>query len=467
MYSRGHKDVYDKWKADGNDGWGYDDVLPFFKMSENNKDYGTGAASRIHGTRGPIPVTKPAEVLPITRTLIEAGRELGYNDIDMSNPDAIGFSVAQTMMTASRTRVTMPTAYLRPHLRSRTNINVRLDSHVTRLLVDGRRRAVYGVEYVDGANVTRRLLARKEVVLTAGVIGSPHLLMVSGIGPAEDLGPLGVPVVRDLRVGRNLQHHVAAKIEFRLNNATNDRLLSYETLGQYLHTRSGPLSTTGCLQTSAFLRSDRAAPEGPADVQLFFDGFSANCANAHTQYGGGCTPSTTGTRLVVRTVNLLPRSRGTIRLASADPMVRPLIDPNYLADDADAEVLVWALKTVIRLQDTKALRRLGAEVDTRLADHCQRYPYATDSYWRCLVRYHTKGENHHAGTCKMGPATDADAVVDSRLRVHGVAGVRVADASVQPWQPNSNPIAPIVMVAEKAARFIKDAWAADKTAATP
>lgn len=451
MYSRGHWSIYDRWRKDGNPGWGYDEVLPFFKMSENNRDYSTS----VHGTRGPIPVQKPTDVLPIARTLIEAGKELGYAQVDMSEPDPVGFSLAQLMISGAKTRVTTATAYLRPHLRSRGNLRVKVNCHATRLLVNADTRTVYGVEYVDGTNSTRRLVARKEVILSAGVIGSPHLLMVSGIGPAEDLRPLGIPVVQDLRVGRNLQHHVASRLGFRLN-VTNDRPLSYEALGQYLKHRGGPLSTTGGLQVSAFLRSDRAGPSDPADVQLFFDGYSPNCAYAQPAFG--CTAPAELVKMNVRPVNLMPLSRGTIRLASADPMVRPRIDPNYLAVDADVEPLVWALKLAHRLIHTRALQKLGATMDTTPAEHCKQHAFATDPYWRCLVRYHTRGENHHAGTCKMGPATDPAAVVDPQLRVHNVNGVRVVDASVIPLQPNSNPIAPIVMIAEKAAQFIKNTW---------
>ncbi|XP_026806318.1 glucose dehydrogenase [FAD, quinone]-like isoform X1 [Rhopalosiphum maidis] len=452
MYSRGHRDVYDGWLRDGNVGWGYDDVLPFFKMSENNKDYQT----EHHGTRGPISVQKPSEILPITRTLMEAARELGYEEIDMSHPEPMGFSIAQLMITSSKTRMTTPTAYLRPHLRIRGNLRVKTNSHVTRLLVAADRRSVYGVEYVDSANRTRRLTARKEVILCAGVIGSAHLLMVSGIGPAEDLRPLGVPVVQDLRVGHNLQHHVASKLSFQLN-VTNDRLLTFETIGQYLKQRSGPLSTTGGLQTSAFLRSDRAGPADPADVQLFFDGYSPNCAYAQPVYGG-CMAAADPVLMNVRPVNVRPLSRGTIRLTSADPFVRPRIDPNYLAAEADVDVLVWGLRLANDLVRTGALQRLGATVDRKPAEHCGRHAFGTDSYWRCLIRYHTRGENHHAGTCKMGPAADPTAVVDPELRVHRVRGVRVADSSVFPTQPNCNPIAPVVMVAERAAQFIKNTW---------
>lgn len=455
MYSRGHRAIYDSWLKNGNVGWGYDDVLPFFKMAENNKDYTSEPYSKYHGTRGPIPIQKPTDILPITRTLIEAGKELGYPQIDMCEPEPLGFSIAQVMMTSSKTRVTMPTAYLRPYLKSRSNLKVKINSHVTKLLVNAEEKTVYGVEYVDNMNVTRKLLVRKEVILSAGVIGSPQILMLSGIGPKEDLEQLDIPVVQNLRVGHNLQHHVGTKLSFQLN-VTNDRLLTYESVVQYLKHRTGPLSTTGGLQTSAFLRSDQAGPQDPADVQLFFDGFAPNCVNVHSVFG--CQKPDHLIQMSIRPINIRPRSRGTIKLVSSDPFIRPKINPNYLSIESDASVLVWGLKLASRILYSKAMQRLGATVDSTPVEFCQRHPFATDAYWRCLVRYYTRGENHHAGTCKMGPVSDPSAVVDPELRVHNVKGVRIVDASILPLQPNSNPIAPVIMVAEKAAHFIKETW---------
>lgn len=461
MYSRGDREIYDTWSRNGNPGWGYDNVLPIFKLIESNMNYNSGTELEIHGIHGPLPVRKPTDILPITRTLIEMGRELGYPIIDMSEPRPMGFSIAQTTFTATNTRVTVAGAYLRPYLRSRNNLRVIINSYVTRLLVNAEDKSVYGVEYMDVTrNVTRRMVARKEVILSAGVIGSAQILMVSGIGPAETLGPLGVPVIQNLRVGYNLQHHVASKLTIR-TNVTQDNLLSFESVAQYLSKRTGPMSTTGALQTSAFLRSDQVGPNEPSDLQLFFDGFVPNCKYSWPVYGRGCQGQGNVLRLAelnVRPVNIRPLSRGTIKLVSRDPFVRPVIDPAYLSVDKDIAVLLWGLKLATRMVNTTAMQRLGAVLDSTPVEHCREYEFATDAYWTCLIRYYTKGENHHAGTCKMGPASDPNAVVDPQLRVHNVKGVRVADASIMPLQPNSNPIASIVMIGEKAARFIKNTW---------
>lgn len=468
MYSRGHRSIYDSW---GDGSWGYDAIVEYFKKSERNADY----ASDFHGHAGPISVRKPAETLAITRALTAAAAELGYDgQLDMSDPaQPNGFAVAQTMADGRNARVSTPTAYLRPrHVRSRDNLQISLNSHATRLVLDGRRGdgddapRVVGVEYADRANRTRVLLARKEVILSAGVIGSAHVLMLSGIGPAEDLRRHGVPVVRDLRVGRNLQHHVSAALRFELTNATDgDRALSHAALVEYVRRRGGPLSTTGALQTSAFLRSDAAADPraAPADLQLFFDGFSVptdgnDCHRLRIRDRHNCDapdPAAAAT-LDVRPVNVLPKSRGAVTLASADPFARPLIDPNYFAVDSDVDVLVEGLKIVLKLARTRPLREMGIRLRRIAVPQCDdRYEYMSDEYFRCYVMHASSGENHHAGTCSMGGRPDRGAVVDFRLKVHGVEGVRVVDASVIPLQPNCNPIAPIVMIAEKAADLIK------------
>lgn len=461
MYSRGDRDIYDVWFKNGNPGWSYDDLLPFFKMSESNNDYNTGENLKIHGAHGPIAVRKPVEILPISKTLIEMARELGYPIIDMSHPKPMGFSIAQVMFSSANTRVTVSEAYLRPYLQTRDNLRVIINSYVTRLLVNAEDKSVYGVEYMDiTKNVTKRMVARKEVILCAGVIGSAHILMLSGIGPAEVLEPLGIPMIQNLRVGYNLQHHVGSKLTIRLN-VTQDRLLSFQSITQYLSSRTGPLSTTGALQTSAFLRSNQVGPNDPSDMQFFFDGFAPNCKYSWPFYNRDCLGLGSHQPLAeldVRPVNIMPKSRGTIKLISRDPFVRPQIDPCYLSVDTDIAVLLWGLKLAYSMVNTTAMQRLGAVVDSTPVELCREYTFATDEYWTCLVRKYTKGENHHAGTCKMGPASDPTAVVDPHLRVHNVKGVRVADASVIPLQPNSNPIASIVMIGEKVAQLIKDTW---------
>ncbi|XP_050443713.1 glucose dehydrogenase [FAD, quinone]-like isoform X3 [Adelges cooleyi] len=455
MYSRGNRHIYDSWLQSGNPNWGYDDVLPVFKMSEDNRNYNSGEHLKLHGTEGPIPVMLPREVLPITKSIIEAGKQLGYRQIDMSEPEPFGFSLAQAMTNDIEIRETVPSSYIRPHL-NRNNLKVKINRYVTKLLVNPDKKTVYGVEYVDtNYNKTYKLIAKKEVILSGGIIGSTQLLLMSGIGPEEDLKRLGIPLVQNLRVGHNLQHHVAIKLDFQLN-VTHSKVLSYESVFRYLKNKSGSLSTTGALQASAFLKSDQINANQPADVQLFFDGFVPKCENAQPRFG--CQKPHHLAKLAIRAVNLRPHSRGTIKLNSPDPFDRPIIDPNYLTVNTDSEVLLWGIKRIKELANTKALQRYGAKLNSTPVRECRHLTFDTDPYWRCYIKFYSTGENHHAGTSKMGPASDPDAVVDDQLRVHNVKGIRVVDASIMPLQPNCNPIAPTVMIAEKAAIYIKNFW---------
>lgn len=458
MYSRGHSAIYDQWNVKG---WFYKEIEKYFIKSENNYDY----TSKIHGKRGPISVRKPTEILKIAKDIIAAAKELEYPEIDMSDPaQPSGISLAQIMMNSKNLRVSTPTAYLRP-VQSRSNLKVKINSHVTKLLIntnDPNKPKVEGVEYLDKANNNKILKAKKEVILSAGVIGSPHILMLSGIGPKEDLEKLNIKTVKNLMVGHNLQHHVASMLTFKLN-VTNNRFLSHESLANYIKTRKGPLSTTGCLQTSGFFRSNKTAEMStrPADIQLFFDGFSLKidgnqCKNILANQR--CNTKSNDFEIIdIRPVNILPKSRGTIKLVSKDPSVRPKIDPKYLSVRSDIDVLIEGIKLAQELMNTKPFEKLGATLVTPKHKRCTpKYKYGTDKYWGCFVKYTTLGENHHAGTCKMGPAEKSDTVVDPTLKVIGVDGVRVVDASVIPLQPNCNPIAPIIMIAEKAADLIKE-----------
>ncbi|XP_050526375.1 glucose dehydrogenase [FAD, quinone]-like [Daktulosphaira vitifoliae] len=453
MYSRGHRQIYDNWLKAGNRKWGFEDVLPFFMMSENNLNFRQDKYLKYHGQNGPLPVMHPTFMNPVTEIILEAGEELGYSRIDMSDPEAFGFSFAQIMMK-NNTRVTIPTAFLRPHL-NRKNLKIKINRFVTKLLINPVNKTVYGVEYIDKTNKTHKLIAKKEVILSAGVIGSPHLLMLSGIGPKYDLEYLGIPVVENLKVGYHLQHHVSVALNIKMN-MTNNLLFTYESIIEYLNHRTGPISQTGALQASAFLRSDQSNANQPPDIQLFFDGYSPNCENAQVHYG--CSKPIGIENFDIRVVNILPRSTGSIKLVSSNPFVRPLINPNYLAFDTDFKVLLSGIKLIKKIINTEAMQKLGAKLDETPVKECMNFNFDTEEYWRCYIKYYTSGENHHSGTCKMGPPSDCNAVVDDELRIHKIKGIRVADASIKPIQPNCNPIAPTIMIAERAAHFIKNTW---------
>ncbi|XP_063242321.1 glucose dehydrogenase [FAD, quinone]-like isoform X2 [Bacillus rossius redtenbacheri] len=453
MYTRGNRDIYDRWAALGNTGWDYTSFLHYLKKAEGNRQP-RRAEEGYHGFDGPVAVQQFADHPELAEAIVRAAEELGYPSRDLTGSNQTGAAVAFMMVDGSL-RVTSPRAYLRPHA-DRPNLRVAINSHVTKVLIENG--TAYGVRFVDSEGRNKTVLARKEVILSGGTIGSAQLLLLSGVGPSEDLSALGIPVVKDLPVGHNLHNHVGASVGFYINDSST-ATLTLPAFHEFVQTRSGPMAGTGLTQTTAFMLS-KYAEDGVPDLQVFFDGFNAACSRTGVE--GECSDGSLGDcgrrYINARPVNVLPRSRGSLRLRSADPRDPPLLDPAYLTDRRDADVVVEGLKTMVRMTRTEALRPWGFELDPTPAQGCGHLSFASDEYWLCAVRQGTGPENHQAGSCRMGPAGDYHAVVDPRLRVHGVGRLRVADASVMPVVVNSNPIPTLFAIGEKAADMIKADW---------
>jgi choline dehydrogenase len=446
-YSRGMREDYDGWAAMGNTGWSYAEVLPYFKRSEN---YGPGG-SIYHGSDGPIRVTRPGMHHPLTKVWLEAGRQAGlpYSD-DHSGAQYEGLS--PTDITAARgRRFSTAVAYLRPAM-NRGNLTVHVRSHATRINFTGTRAT--GIEYLQNGR-KRRARAEREIILCSGGIGSPQLLMLSGIGNAAHLREHDIEIVADLEgVGQNLQDHMTTSVQqacvqpITLHNYFNP-LGGGRALLQYLLFRGGPLAQPGS-ESMAFLktRPDRALPE----VQFFF-------ALALYRHNGRELIKQHGFQIHMNI--LRPESRGEIRLRSSDPLAPPLFDPNFLAHDDDRRVIREGVHLAREIMAQKAFDPYrGAE----LAPGSEvRSDEQIDAYIR------TRGEAfyHSVGACSMG--TGNMAVVDPQLRVRGVTALRVVDASVIPRIVSGNTNMPVIMIAEKAADLImnRPPLPAVQTAASP
>ncbi|GHH22909.1 GMC family oxidoreductase [Streptomyces rubradiris] len=415
MWVRGSRADYDRWSARGNPGWSYEDVLPYFKRSE---DY-AGPGSPLRGRGGPVQVRDLERPSPVARAFVAATRELGHTgtglDYNGVRQEGGGFYY-QTTRTAAGRRSSAATAYLRPAL-DRSNLDVRVEARVTQVLFDGRRAA--GVEYVKDGR-THTVAATQEVILSAGAFESPKLLMLSGIGPAAHLGRYGIRALADLPgVGANLQDHVFVPV-------------CYQARGE--HPPGALLSEAGL-----FTRTPAAGPDGPPDLQFTFGPvkFLPPTAPAGQWQGPGFT---------FAPIALLPRSRGRVTLQSADAWDQARVEANYLADEADLDVLLHGVGLARELAATSAFDAVrGAE----LAPGPQ---VTTDAELRAFIRANATTLWHPVGTCRMG--TDDAAVVDAELRVHGVTGLRVADASVMPDIVAGNTNAPSIMIGEKAADLI-------------
>ncbi|RWO38911.1 MAG: choline dehydrogenase [Mesorhizobium sp.] len=435
IYTRGNARDYDAWeKEEGLAGWGYRDVLPYFKRAENNQRY----ANDFHGDQGPLGVSNPIAPLPICEAYFRAGQEMGIP----FNPDFNG--VAQegvgyyqlTQKDARRSSASV--AYLRP-IRARKNLTVRTDVLVTRIVIE-KGRAV-GVEIVDRPGGEKKILrAEREVIVSSGAIGSPKLLMQSGIGPADHLKSVGVTPVHDLPgVGSNLQDHLDL---FVIAECTGDHTYdNYAKLHrtvwaglQYLLLKKGPVASS-LFETGGFWYADPTAAS--PDIQLHLGLGSGIEAGVEKLKNPGVT---------LNSAFLRPRSRGTVRLNSADPADHPLIDPNYWSDPYDRDMSIKGLRLAREIMRQKALAPyVLREVlpGPALTSDDELFDYACRS---------SKTDHHPVGTCRMGH--DAMSVVTPDLRLRGIEGLRVCDASVMPRIPSSNTNAPTIMVGEKGADLI-------------
>ena len=445
IYTRGHAQDYDAWAAEGNPGWSFADVLPYFKRSEHNER----GADAWHGQGGPLNVMDLRSPNPFLPAFIEAGQQAGHRlNTDFNGPEQEGIGPYQVTHKNGE-RFSAAKAYLTPH-RNRPNLNVITDALTTRVItevVDGRPCAV-GVEYRPdagrGALQSLRLKPGGEVVLSAGAFGSPQLLMLSGIGPADHLREHGIGVVHDLPgVGANLHDHVdvvmvvnAPKVTDLFGLSLQGVVKMVKGLFEWRRQRSGPL-TTNFAEAGGFIKS--RPEEAIPDLQLHFVVGKLVDHGRKTVLGHGYS---------CHVCLLRPRSRGTLRLASADPQVAPLIDPAFLQDADDMARLVRGFKRMRELLQQPALACHGG-VESRASAQAQ-----SDAQIEQFIRNHADTIYHPVGTCRMGP--DAGAVVDAHLRVHGVDGLRVVDASVMPSVVGGNTNAPVIMMAEKAVDMIRE-----------
>ncbi|MQY10164.1 putative GMC-type oxidoreductase [Streptomyces sp. RB5] len=436
MWVRGHRQGYDAWLKAGCPGWGYDDVLPYFHRIENRigANPAAGPGARVYGEGGPLYVEDLRSPNVTTAAFLDACEHTGLPRLPDANV-ADNEGCAQTTVSQHRgRRWSAADAWLKPALR-RPNLDVRTGAHATRLLFDGRRAT--GVEYRDEHGETRSVTVRGEILLAAGAVGSPHLLLRSGIGDPGHLAEHGVDVVADApEVGRNLQDHLSVGVSrhcprpVTLVGADAD----VRQLARYFLARRGPLTST-VAEAVAFWRSDPALPA--PDVEFVYGPAPFIDHGLEPPAGHGIT---------IGAVLLSPASRGTVRLASADPLAPPDIDPGYLTDPADLAVLAAGVRRAQQLYTAPSLAPYAGDPIEPAAVEL------TDDELTAFVREQAETLYHPVGTCRMGD--DSGAVVDPALRVRGVTGLRVADASVMPLIPHGHTNAPTMMIAERAAELI-------------
>ncbi|MGH7045911.1 MAG: GMC family oxidoreductase [Stellaceae bacterium] len=435
LYVRGNPSDYDGWAQMGCRGWSYSDVLPYFKKSENY----AGGDPEYRSKGGPLPVEDYRTILPLTHHFVEAAQQAGFartKDYNGATQEGVGYS---QMTRGGRFRGSTAQTFL-AEARRRRNLRVVTKAVATRLLFDGKR--CTGVAYRKNGT-DNAVAAAREVIVSGGTVNSPHLLQVSGIGPAGHLQAIGVPVVLDLPgVGANLSDHFAARISHRVADAVSVNELArgarlLREIGRYAATGRGAL-TFGVTTAMVFCRS-REGLASP-DLQLLFT------PGSYHPSGYGRLEREPGMTIAVCLAR--PDSRGTIMARSADPLERPAIRPNYLGVVSDVDVLLSGIAHARRIFAAPALRRYStAEI----------VPGADQQSQQALKDFiHRDGTNlhHPVGTCRMGE--DPMAAVDPRLRVRGIIGLRVIDASVMPAVTTGNTNAPSIMIGEKGAAMIRE-----------
>ena len=429
IYIRGNRRDFDDWQNLGNTGWGFADVLPYFKKSENQ----ARVASEYHGRGGPLCVSDLRTVNPLSRAFVEAAAELGFPpNPDFNGAQQEGFGLYQVTQKRG-SRCSAATAFLQP-ARERPNLTVHSGSHATRIIFEGRRAA--GVAYLRDGKL-REAQARREILVCCGAVQSPQLLMLSGVGPADHLRSVGIPLVHDLPgVGQNLQDHLFLAVAYACKKpVTLDKAENFANLMKYLAFKRGPL-TSNIAEAGGFLTVTPGAPA--PDLQFHFGPVFYLNHGFDRPDGHGFSIGPTLLR---------PKSRGQVTLRSSDPLAAPAIQPNYLSEEGDLRILVEGIQLARRFAGARSFALYCG------AEYCPGSSVQSDDALAEYVRRSAETVYHPAGTCKMG--RDSLGVVDDRLRVHGLQGLRVVDASVMPTLIGGNTNATTIMIAEKAADFIR------------
>jgi choline dehydrogenase len=468
---RGNRNDYDNWEQMGNPGWGYDNILQYFLKSEDNRNpYLTKTA--YHKAGGYLTVQESPWHTPLAPTFIQAGQELGYENRDINGEFQTGFMIAQGTIRRG-SRCSTAKAFLRP-VAIRKNLDIALKTHVSRIIIDPTTKKTIGVDILRRGQRKTTIKVRKEVILSAGAIGSPQLLLLSGIGPPEHLARMKIPLIQPLPgVGEHLQDHIGlGGLTFIIDKPITfkkDRFQTVPVALEYIMNERGPLTSLGGVEAVAFVNTRYAnhSIDFP-DIQFHFAPSSVNSDGGeqirkilglrdvifNTLY----KPLLDAETWTILPLLLRPKSAGTLRLRSRNPLHHPNIRTNYLSHPEDVFTLIEGIRIAMQISNTTAFRKFGSRPHTIPMPGCKKYAFDTDQYWECALRHFTFTIYHPTGTCKMGPSYDELAVVDHELKVYGIEGLRVIDGSIMPEIVSGNPNAPIIMIGEKGADMIKNKW---------
>ncbi|CAH1390694.1 unnamed protein product [Nezara viridula] len=437
MYVRGHKEDFEEWKNKGLTNWGYSDVLPYFIKAENNTEPGL-AHSKYHGTTGPFNVQYPEYITPLRDDYIQAGKDLGWEKMDFNEPYKTGVIDYVQFAIDGPSRESASKAYLNP-IRKRPNIHIIKNTVVTKVNLDNL--IAKGVEYYRDRKIYQ-VAVEKEVILSAGAIDTPKILMLSGIGPKDELEGINIKVMKDLPVGKSMTDHPLIPIIFKLNTTdtiTTDVWKTNTSIFDYAKERRGPLSTTGGEAMSFFNPINK---EGLPTVQIMW----------HSVIQG--IESQRENLIRVVTANVHPKSVGSVKLQSNNFKDPPLIDPNYFDEEIDYLMVEKGIETLFKTMEMPSMKKHFPEIYHESQPVCKEK--VGKDFIRCTIDQYSQTVYHPVGTARMGGEEDEEAVCHQDLSVRGVEKLRVVDASAIPMVPRANTLAPTIMLAEKAADIIKE-----------
>lgn len=470
IHVRGNKIDYDEWQKAGNPGWSYDEVLPYFKKSE---DFLVGVQDKeYHNQGGYLTVEDIPFRSKSAEAFVTAAQELGYKYRDYNGQDQLGVSYAHGTLRNGK-RCSAEKAFLRP-IRRRANLRILTKARVTKVLIDPKTKQAYGVEYSRN-RLYHKALVRKEVILSAGAFNSPQLLMLSGIGPKQHLDELGIRVLHNLPVGKKLYDHLTfTGLTFTVNQSIvmlqSDLYVPKYAL-EFFTNNSGPLTTLGGVEALAYVRTSISKHPSKTypDMELIFVSghFSTDQGQFYRKtfrvtdelYNAIWKQLENSHVLTIFPMLVHPKSYGFLKLKSKNPFHWPKFYGNFLTHPDDVKTFIESIRIAQNIVlKTKAFQKYGAQLVTTPIPGCKKYRFDSDQYWECALRHLSTTLHHQVATCKMGPQHDPEAVVNHKLQVYGVKNLRVADTSVIPIPLTAHTNVPAFMVGEKAADLIKEEW---------
>ncbi|XP_044730380.1 glucose dehydrogenase [FAD, quinone]-like [Chrysoperla carnea] len=456
VYHRGAPADYDRWEnVFGNPGWSFDNVETYFKKLEDVA-IDSPSLPDYFGKNGPLHVECAEYRSKLYPAYMAAAHEAGIKSELLLGPNQIGVECAWKT-TKNGYRFSSNRAYLVPI--RRRNLHLKLNSQVTKILFKGN--VAIGVEFVC-ANQTYTIYSKKEVILSAGAINSPQLLMLSGIGPKQHLAELKIPLLKDLPVGQNLMDHVAILgLQFEINESPNVVEDKDMQLKEFLYNQTGPLSSYPA-ETIVFSHLSNGIPQYEDDfVTSTYEQQNHELYHFSSEtWAEAFLPNNQSKgAFYIYPVLFKPKSRGSILLRDNNPFSHPRIFLNYLTHPDDISYLVMGIREILRISEQPSLQAFGTTLYKNKLRACKQYEFNSDDYWICQIRHLSTSLFHQSGTCKMGPKDNLDAVVDAELRVHGIEGLRVIDASIMPEILAGHINGPVIMIAEKGADIIKQFWA--------